>query len=132
MRRRRQIVPAPPSREGVGPWLALDSALKSRLRATLESQRPVAESELRKLTEEGRACSLMLRAELDRGEERLRRLDANAASSLVEIAATFRDVSDLRRDLGDLDTLLAELQERARAAHAAWLTASARSAPRAG
>jgi hypothetical protein len=132
MRRRRQIAPAPPSREGVGPWLALDSALKSRLRAALESQRPVTEAELRKLSDEGRACTLMLRAELGRGEERLRELDADAASSLVEIAATFRDVSDLRRDLGDLEALLAELQERARAARAAWLTTSARSTPRVG
>jgi hypothetical protein len=132
MRRRRQTVPAPPPREDAGAWLALDSALKSRLRAALQSQRPVSEAELRKLTEEGRACALMLTAELGRGEARLRQLDADAGSSLVEIAATFRDVSDLRRDLGDLETLLAELQEQARAARAAWLTAAARSAPRAG
>jgi DNA repair exonuclease SbcCD nuclease subunit len=131
MRRRRQIV-EPVKRQDAEPWLALDAALKTRLREALESERLVTEAEVRRFTDEGRACTLMLRAELTRGEEHLRELDADPASSLVEIAATFRDVSDLRRDLGELETLLAELQERARAARAAWLTSSARSAPRVG
>ena len=130
MRRRRLTVQTPPPRDGAEAWLALDSALKSRLRAALESERPVAESELRRLTEEGRACSLMLGTALDRGEKRLRELDADPGSPIVEIAATFRDVSALRRDLGELDVLLLELQENARAARAAWLTSSARSASR--
>ena len=130
MRRRRITVQTPPPRDGAEPWLALDSALKSRLRVALESERPVGESELRRLSEEGRACSLMLGSALERGEKRLRELDADPGSPIVEIAATFRDVSALRRDLGELDELLVELAEQARAARAAWLTSSARSTSR--
>jgi hypothetical protein len=130
MRRRRHTAPSPPPREGVEPYLRLDSALKGRLRAAVESERPPAEHEVRRLAEEGRACSLMLGAVLERGEERLRDLDADPASPIVELAGTFRDVSALRRDLGELDSLLVDLQERARAGRAAWLTASARSASR--
>jgi hypothetical protein len=126
MRRRRQIA-STVKRQGVEPWLALDAALKSRLREALESERLVTEAELRRFSDEGRACTLMLGAELSRGEEKLRALDADPASSLVEIAATFRNVSALRQDLGELDSLLDELSERARAARSAWLTASARS-----
>ena len=130
MRRRHQIV-SPVKRESAEPWLALDAALKTRLREALERERLLTEVEVRRFSDEGRACTLMVRAELNRGEEKLRALDADAASSLVEIAATFREVTELRRDLDELQTLLAELHERARAARSAWLTASARS-PRTG
>jgi hypothetical protein len=126
MRRRRPTVTSPPPREGAEAWLALDAALKTRLRAVIESDRLVTEAEIRKLADEGRACSLMLGAALKRGEDRLAELDADPGSSLVEIAETFRDVSDLRRDLGELQALLADLEEQARAARAAWLTASVR------
>jgi hypothetical protein len=126
MRRRRQIIP-PTKRQGVEPWLALDAALKTRLREVLEAERLVTEAEVRGFSEEGRACSLVVGSALARGEERLRDLDADPGSSLVDVAATFRDVSALRRDLGELDSLLGELREQARAARSAWLTASARS-----
>jgi hypothetical protein len=130
MRRRRRIAHTEEPRDGVDPWLQLDAVLKERLRVALASRRPVTEAELRKLTEETRACTLLLGAELERGEARLAQLDADPASPLVEVGATFRDVSALRRDLVELDSLLAQLQEQARAARAAWLTASARSALR--
>ena len=126
MRRRRRIAHPEPPRDGAKPWLELDEVLKERLRAALVSQRPVTESEVRKLTEEARACSLMLGAELERGEARLARLDADPASPLAEIGATFRAVSELRRDRDELHSLLRQGEERARAARAAWLTASAR------
>jgi hypothetical protein len=128
MRRRRRIAHAEPPREGVEPWLELDAVLKERLRVALASQRPVTETELRKLTEETRACALILAAELERGEARLAQLDIDPSSSLVEVGATFRAVSALRRDRDDLLALLDRVEERARAARAAWLTASARSA----
>jgi len=131
MRRRRQIVQTL-KHEGAEPWLALDAVLKTRLREALDGERLVTEVEVRRFADEGRACTLMLRAELNRGEEKLRALDADPASSLVDIAATFRDVSDLRRDLEELETMLTDLHEQARASRAAWLTASARSAPRIG
>ena len=126
-RRRRRIAQADQPREVAKPWLDLDAVLMERLRVALASQRPVTESELRKLTEEARACSLMLGAELERGEVRLSQLDADPASPLVEIGATFRAVSELRRDRAELLSLLGQVEERARAARAAWLTASARS-----
>jgi hypothetical protein len=130
MRRRRRTAYSEPPREGPEPWLELDAILKERLRTALVSQRPVTEAELRKLTEEARACSLMLGAELERGEARLARLDTDPASSLVEVGATFRAVSALRRDRDELHSLLGQVEERARAARAAWLTASARSSLR--
>lgn len=99
----------------------LDSALKDRVRAVLARQ-PVTEAELRKLTEEGRACELILSAQLARSEQELAKLAADPASSLGEIAATLRDVNELRPDLDELQTLLAELEERARAFRASWLS----------
>ena len=128
--RRRRIAQAEQPRDRAKPWLELDAVLKGRLHEALASQRPATESELRKLTEEARACSLMLGAELERGEARLARLDADPASPLAEVGATFREVSALRRDLAELLSLAGELEERARATRAAWLTAAARSGSR--
>jgi hypothetical protein len=127
MRRRRRIAHVEQPRDGAKPWLELDAVLKERLRVALASKRPATEAELRKLTEESRACSLILGAELERGETRLAELDADPASSLAEMGATFREVSALRRDLGELLSLLEQVEERARATRAAWLAASARS-----
>jgi uncharacterized coiled-coil DUF342 family protein len=99
---------------------ALDSVLKERLRAVLDG-RSVTEAELRKLAEEGRACALIMRAQLERSERRLSELAADPASALTEMAAALRDVNDLRPELNELHALLAELQERAREFRAAWL-----------
>ncbi len=107
----------------------LDSALKERVRAVL-AREPVTEAELRRLTEEGRACELILSGQLERAERELARLASNPASSLGEIAAALRSVNELRPDLDELETLLAELQERARAFRAAWLAMSAPSGGR--
>ena len=53
-------------------WLELDTALKERLHEVLDDpDRPVTEAELRKLSEEGRACTLILGGELRRLEQRL-------------------------------------------------------------
>lgn len=127
MRRRRRIANTEQPRDGAKPWLELDAVLKERLRVALASQRPATEAELRRLTEESRGCALILGAELDRGEVRLAQLDSDPASSLAEMGATFREVSALRRDLGELLSLLAQVEERARATRSAWLTTSARS-----
>jgi hypothetical protein len=101
----------------------LDSALKERLRSVLDRQ-PVTEAELRKLSEEGRACTLILRAQLERSERRLAELAADPTSSLADIAAALRQVQVLRPDLGELQAMLAQLQRRAREFRASWLTAS--------
>ena len=71
-------------------WLELDTALKVRLHEVLDDpDRPVTEAELRKLSEEGRACTLILGGELQRLEQRLAELDRDPASSLGAIAGTF-------------------------------------------
>jgi hypothetical protein len=102
-------------------WLELDVELRARLRDVLEvPRRPVTEAELRKLSEEGRACRLILGAELERLEGRLAKLDGNPASSLVEIAEAFRRVHDFRVHVEELDGLLSALEGRAREARSSW------------
>ena len=104
------------------PAPTLDSALKERLRSVLERESArVTEAELRKLAEEGGACALILGGQLERGERRLAELSADPASSLAEIAETFRRVSDVGADLEELRALIADLQGRAREFRAAWL-----------
>jgi hypothetical protein len=98
----------------------LDAALKARLRAVLDGGR-VTEAELRKLFEEGRACSLILSGELEHSEQRLDHLSLDPASSMSELAAAVRRVDELRPDLDELHMLLADLERRAREFRASWL-----------
>jgi chromosome segregation ATPase len=100
----------------------LDSALKARLRAVLD-RRTVTESVLRKLSEEGAACALILEARLARGERRLEELSADPESSLAEIAVAMRTINELRPDLDELHALLEGLQAHARELRASWLGA---------
>lgn len=103
-------------------WLELDTALKERLRELLEDpQRPVTEAELRKLSEEGRACTLILGAELERLERRLGELDSDPASPLGAIADSFRRVHDFRAHVAELTGLLSALEDRAREVRTSWL-----------
>jgi DNA repair exonuclease SbcCD ATPase subunit len=103
-------------------WLELDSALKERLRATLEDvERRLTEAELRKLDDQGRACHRILEAELERSQERLAELDRDPESSLAEIADAFRRISVFRSHLEELDELLAALHQRARQVRTLWL-----------
>jgi chromosome segregation ATPase len=100
----------------------LDAELKDRLRAVLEDRR-VTEAELRKLAEEGRACALIMSAQLTKREQALASMSSDPASSLSEIAAALRDVNGLRPDLEELNSLLDELQHRAREVRRAWVSA---------
>jgi hypothetical protein len=103
-------------------WLELDTVLKERIRTVLENpQRPVTEAELRKLSEEGRACTLILGAELERLQHRLAELDADPASPFGAIAPAFRRVHDFRAHLEELDGLLSALKDRAREVRVSWL-----------
>ena len=105
-------------------WLELDTALKERLREVLEDpQHRVTESELRKLTEEGRACTLILGAELERLEKELGKLDSDPGSPLGEIAITFRRVQAFRAHAEELSDLLSALEGRAREVRTSWLLA---------
>jgi uncharacterized coiled-coil DUF342 family protein len=100
----------------------LDFAVKTRLRAALD-RRSATESELRKLTEEGRACVLILDARLERSKRHLAELSSDPTSSLAEIAAEVRAADELRPDLEELHALLTELDELAREFRASWLGA---------
>ncbi len=102
--------------------LELDAALKEQLHKVLDDpQRPVTEAELRKLSEQGRACTLILGADLDRLERQLAQLDSDPASSLGAIAEAFRRVHDFRMHLEELNALLSALDDRAREARTSWL-----------
>jgi hypothetical protein len=102
-------------------WLELDTDLKERLRDVLaEPRRPVTETELRKLSDEGRACRLLLGAELERLERRLGKADGDPHSSLGEIADAYRRVHDFRKHVGELDGLMAALDTRAREVRSSW------------
>jgi uncharacterized protein involved in exopolysaccharide biosynthesis len=102
----------------------LDSELKERLRAVLGDRR-VTEADLRRLAEEGRACALILRAQLTKREQALTSLSADAASSLSDIADALRDVNQLRPDLTELEALLDQLEGRAREFRMAWVSSAA-------
>lgn len=106
-------------------WLELDTALRERLSEVLaEPKRPVTEAELRKLSEDGRAYTRILRAELGRLEHRLDELDRDSGSSLGAIAAAFRRVHEFRSHVDELEGLLAALDARAREVRTSWLLGS--------
>lgn len=100
--------------------VTLDVVLKDRLREVLDRQ-PVTEAELRKLIDEGRACSLLVRARLEQVEGRLASLAGDPESSLTDLAATLREAQELGPALAELQGMLAELQERAPEFRRSWL-----------
>jgi hypothetical protein len=103
-------------------WLELDTALRERLREVLaEPKRPVTEAELRKLSDDGRAYTLILRAELARLEQQLDTLDRDPGGSLGAIADAFRRVHEFRTHVDELEELLGALDARAREVRTSWL-----------
>lgn len=99
---------------------ALDVILKDRLRAALEHE-PMTEAELRKLIDEGRASAMLVRARLENVEGRLAALADDPETSLADLAATLRQVHELRPALDELQGMLAGLQERAPELRRSWL-----------
>jgi hypothetical protein len=104
----------------------LDFALIKRLRAVLDSQ-PATESELRTLTEQAEAWARTIGAQLEASERRLRRLNANPASSLSQIAGELKRVERLRPQLNEVRTLITDLEQRARQVRTEWLLSQATS-----
>jgi len=103
------------------PWLELDAVLKERLRDVLqEPPRPMTESELRGLLEEGRACMLILSGELDRLERRLAQRDGDPDTSFSALTDAFRRVNEFRAHVEELRVLLTALETRAREVRASW------------
>jgi len=102
-------------------WLELDTDLRERLREVLdEPSRIVTEAEFRALQDEGRACRLLMGAELQRLERRLARFDSDPESSLAAIAGIFRRVRDFRAHVDELEGLMAALDARAREVRTSW------------
>ena len=103
------------------PWLELDAVLRERLRDVLrEPPRPVTESELRSLLDEGQACLLILSGELDRLERRLAQLDGDPDTSFSALTDAFRRANEFRAHVEELRTLVAALETRAREVRASW------------
>ena len=103
------------------PWLELDAVLRERLHDVLQAPpRPLTESELRSLLEEGRACMLILSGELDRLERRLAQLDGDPDTSFSALTDAFRRVNEFRAHVEELRALLAPLETRAREVRASW------------
>jgi hypothetical protein len=98
----------------------LEADLSARLRAVLDGQ-PCTEAELRNLFAEGRACERILGAKLEHVERDLEALDADPHSSVAELAEAVREAGDLRPRIKELESLLTELDNRARSFRAAWL-----------
>jgi chromosome segregation ATPase len=106
---------------------SLDFALINRLREVLDN-RPATESELRTLTEQAEAWARTISGQLESSERRLRRLNQNPASSLAQIASELRRVEQLRPQLHEVRSLLADLEQRARQVRTEWLLSQATSA----
>jgi hypothetical protein len=99
---------------------ALDSTLTLRLREVLASG-DTTEADLRELMDESSALVRELRAQLRAGERRLRALNADPGSPIVEIADELRRVETIRPRLREARELSRRLDERARELRTAWL-----------
>jgi hypothetical protein len=104
----------------------LDFALIRRLREVMDTR--ATESELRTLKEQAEAWALTVGGQLQSSERRLRRLNANPASSLAQIAGELRRVEKLRPQLNEVRSLLADLENRSRELRTEWLLSQATSA----
>jgi chromosome segregation ATPase len=105
----------------------LDFALINRLQEVLD-RRPATEAELRSLKEQAEGWERALSGQLESSERRLRRLNANPASSLAQIASELRRVERLRPQLNEVRSLLEDLEQRARQLRTEWLLSQATSA----
>ena len=105
----------------------LDFALIKRLR-DVRDHRPATETELRMLAEQADAWARTVNAQIQTSERRIRRLTANPASSLAQIAGELRRVEKLRPQLNEVQSLLSDLENRARELRTEWLLSQATSA----
>jgi chromosome segregation ATPase len=105
----------------------LDFALIKRLREVLD-RRPATETELRTLKEQAEGWERAVSGQIQSSERRIRRLNANPASSLAQIASELRRVEKLRPQLTEVRSLLADLEDRARELRTEWLLSQATSA----
>jgi hypothetical protein len=107
----------------------LDFALIKRLREVMNTR--VTETELRTLKEQAEAWARTVSGQLQASERRIRRLNANPASSLAQIAGELRRVETLRPQLNEVRSLLADLEDRTRELRTEWLLSQASASRRA-
>jgi conjugal transfer/entry exclusion protein len=105
----------------------LDFALINRLQEVLD-RLPATEAELRSLKEQAEAWERTVSGQLQASERRIRRLNANPASSLAQIASELRRVEKLGPQLTEVQSLLEELEDRSRELRTEWLLSQATSA----
>ena len=103
---------------------ALDSTLTLRLREVLASG-DTTEADLRELMDEVATQVRLLRGQLRGSEQRLRALNADPGSPIVDIADELRRVETLRPHLREARELSRRLDERARELRTAWLLGQA-------
>jgi chromosome segregation ATPase len=104
----------------------LDFALINRLREVLDD-RPATEAELRTLSEQAEAWARTVNGQLESSERRIQRLNQNPASSLSQLASELRRVEQLRPQLNEVRSLIADLEQRARQVRTQWLLSQATS-----
>jgi methyl-accepting chemotaxis protein len=109
----------------------LDFALIKRLREVLDDH-PATESELRTLSEQADAWARTIGGQIESSERRIQRLNQSPSSSLAQLASELRRVEQLRPQLNEVRSLLAELEQRARQVRTEWLLSQATSRRSAG
>ena len=98
----------------------LELALITRLRE-VRANGPATEAELRLLREQAGGWALVLRGQIEAAERRLDDAVADPATSLTEVAAELRRLEALHPELAELESLLGDLDRRARELRAGWL-----------
>lgn len=98
----------------------LELALIARLRE-VQANGPATEAELRLLREQAEGWALALRGQIEASERRLDTAVADPTTSLTEVAAELRRLELLHPELAELESLLADLDTRARELRAGWL-----------
>lgn len=98
----------------------LELALVTRLRQVVAGE-VATEAELRALDDEAGGWLRATGAQLHAAEDRLTKLNADAATPLAEMAAEVRRAEALARERDEAQRLIAGLEERTRELRTAWL-----------
>ncbi len=98
----------------------LELALIARLRE-VRANGPATEAELRLLRDQAGGWALALRGQIEACERRLDAAVADPTTSLTEVATELRRLELLHPELAELESLLADLDTRARELRAGWL-----------
>jgi chromosome segregation ATPase len=93
----------------------------ARIRAVLRDD-PSTEAELRALRLRADGWARALEGRVNARERRLAELNADAESSLAEIADVLREVEPLRRELADTLELIQRLDLRSRDLRSRWVS----------